>query len=147
MRATPVSIRRKILTGDICFTEKGRSSRKGERPFSIPNEPRSYLCFRGIYRMKFKTCCTLPEKAPFTGKTANITPSVPFRIFPFRTEPEPRIPLCAACLPPDSPAALQGIKKYRRRLSKERSGMGICLKKPGRPRHKEDVSCFFIYIN
>lgn len=52
MQVTPVSIRRKILTGDIRFTEKGRSSRKGERPFSIPNVRRqwvSYLCFRGIY--------------------------------------------------------------------------------------------------
>ena len=51
MRATPVSIRRKILTGDICFTEKGRSSRKGERPFSIPNAWRSYLCFCESYRV------------------------------------------------------------------------------------------------
>ncbi len=145
MRVTPVSIRRKILTGDICFTEKGRSSRKGERPFSIPNERRSYLCFRGIYRMKFKTCCTLPEKAPFTGKTANITPSVPFRIFPFRTEADPRIPLCAACLPPDSPAALQGIKKYRRRPSKERSGMGICLKNPDACGIKRMLAVFYLY--
>ena len=70
--------------------------------------------------MKFKTCCTLPEKAPFTGKTANITPSVPFRIFPFRTEPKPRIPLCAACF--SSAAERFRIEKNRNVLKIKKQG-------------------------
>ena len=118
---------------------------RGSVPFRFPMRDGLIFVFVSLIGLEFKTCCTLPEKAPFTGKTANITPSIPFRIFPFRTEPGPRIPLCAACLPPDPPAALQGIKKYRRRPSKERSGMGICLKNPDACGIKRMLAVFYLY--
>ena len=53
---------------------------------------------------------------------------------------------CCLSVPQRNGASIFPVmRQCRGRPFKERSGMGICLKKTRRPRHKEDVSCFYLY--